>query len=185
MSILFGILIAIILYFRIKRIIKIFFSLRFWLGLVLNGAFFYIVSLFFSDMVETLSYYIDKYIHYFAIEDLDFVAMISAYALCFIVWVFLCNKSKAFATPFIFVLSVVTLGLVIFNISDGFDSSFEDGDNYDSNDSSSNQTWIDPHEVRGYERSDGTYVESYYRDGDGNTNINRGLDEGGGYYRKY
>jgi hypothetical protein len=51
---------------------------------------------------------------------------------------------------------VATLGLVIFNVSDGFDSAFDDGDDYGDDDSSSNQTWVDPHEVSGYVRSDGT-----------------------------
>ncbi|RDU37077.1 hypothetical protein DRW41_10350 [Neobacillus piezotolerans] len=43
--------------------------------------------------------------------------------------------------------------------------------------------FVKPHHVDGYFRSDGTYVEGYYRDGDGNTAINRPLEAGGGYLR--
>lgn len=41
--------------------------------------------------------------------------------------------------------------------------------------------FVQPHEVKSYYRNDGTYVEGYYRDGDGNTSINRSVDQGGGY----
>ncbi len=108
--------------------------------------------------------------------------MIAVGALCFFLWVFLCKRSKAFVTPFIFVLSVATLGLVIFNVSDGFDATIDDDDNFGEDDDS---TWVDPHEVSGYERADGTSVEGYYRDGDGDTTIDRPIDEGGGFFRRY
>ncbi|WP_339276367.1 hypothetical protein MKY59_05120 [Paenibacillus sp. FSL W8-0426] len=37
---------------------------------------------------------------------------------------------------------------------------------------------VEPHYVEGYERADGTHVEGYYRDGDGDTSVNR---PNGGY----
>lgn len=40
----------------------------------------------------------------------------------------------------------------------------------------------DPHWVEGYERADGTYVESYYRDGDDDCDTILDKSEGGGYY---
>lgn len=43
--------------------------------------------------------------------------------------------------------------------------------------------FVKPHQVNGYYRQDGTYVDSYYRDGDGNTTINRTEAQGGGYWR--
>jgi hypothetical protein len=43
--------------------------------------------------------------------------------------------------------------------------------------------FVDPHEVSDYVRSDGTEVEGYWRDGDGNTNIDRTIEQGGGYFR--
>jgi hypothetical protein len=172
MAIILGILIAIILYFRIKKILRIFFSFRFWIGLVLNAVFFYGVYTYFSSIKETLKYYIHTYIDSLNFEQEEFIAMIGVGALCFFIWIFLCRRSRAFVTPFIFVLSVATLGLVIFNASDGFDSAIDD--DFDSSDSTSNQTWVDPHEVSGYERGDGTQVSGYIRDG-----------EGEGYLRRY
>ena len=40
--------------------------------------------------------------------------------------------------------------------------------------------YVSPHNVRPYQRKDGTYVSGYWRDGDGNTDINRAT----GYYAK-
>ncbi|MGG0936982.1 hypothetical protein ABHN11_12840 [Brevibacillus centrosporus] len=42
---------------------------------------------------------------------------------------------------------------------------------------------VKPHWVNGYERAEGTYVEGYWRDGDGNTSVNLTEEEGGGYLR--
>lgn len=44
-------------------------------------------------------------------------------------------------------------------------------------------SFVDPHEVSDYVRSDGTEVEGYWRDGDGNTTIDRTIEQGGGYLR--
>lgn len=46
-----------------------------------------------------------------------------------------------------------------------------------------NTHFVNPHYVDGYLRSDGTFVEGYYRDGDGNTAIDRSAEAGGGYLR--
>lgn len=46
-----------------------------------------------------------------------------------------------------------------------------------------NTHFVTPHEVDSYLRKDGTHVEGYYRDGDGNTSINRTENQGGGYFR--
>lgn len=43
--------------------------------------------------------------------------------------------------------------------------------------------FVKPHEVSGYVKKDGTVVSGYYRDGDGNTSINRTEAQGGGYVR--
>lgn len=42
---------------------------------------------------------------------------------------------------------------------------------------------VKPHEVSGYTRADGTYVEGYTRDGDGNPNTQLTEQQGGGYLR--
>jgi len=44
-----------------------------------------------------------------------------------------------------------------------------------------NQHFVNPHPVSGYVRGDGTQVDGYWRDGDGNTSIDRGVEDGGGY----
>ncbi|MEC0304259.1 hypothetical protein [Terribacillus saccharophilus] len=44
--------------------------------------------------------------------------------------------------------------------------------------------FVDPHPVSSYVRSDGTVVDSYYRDGDGNPDTQLTKDEGGGWFRK-
>lgn len=44
----------------------------------------------------------------------------------------------------------------------------------------SRQHYVSPHMVRDYQRRDGTFVAGYWRDGDGNTDINRGY----GYFRR-
>lgn len=40
--------------------------------------------------------------------------------------------------------------------------------------------YVTPHSVRPYRRKDGTYVSGFWRDGDGNTDINRST----GYYAR-
>ncbi|MFS0864556.1 hypothetical protein [Fredinandcohnia sp. 179-A 10B2 NHS] len=41
--------------------------------------------------------------------------------------------------------------------------------------------FVNPHEVSGYITEDGTVVEGYFRDGDGDTSFDRAVDDGGGY----
>lgn len=43
--------------------------------------------------------------------------------------------------------------------------------------------YVDPHYVSGYERADGTVVDGYWRDGDGDTSVNLSKEDGGGYER--
>jgi Protein of unknown function (DUF3892) len=43
--------------------------------------------------------------------------------------------------------------------------------------------FVEPHYVEGYFRQDGTYVDGYWRDGDGNTDIDLTIEDGGGYIR--
>jgi hypothetical protein len=40
---------------------------------------------------------------------------------------------------------------------------------------------VAPHWVDGYYRADGTYVEGYWRDGDGDTTVDRTVEQGGGW----
>ncbi|OLO27070.1 hypothetical protein BTR23_21300 [Alkalihalophilus pseudofirmus] len=43
--------------------------------------------------------------------------------------------------------------------------------------------FVEPHYVMSHTRSDGTHVEGYWRDGDGNTSFDRAAEDGGGYLR--
>ncbi|MGR3766001.1 hypothetical protein [Rossellomorea sp. NS-SX7] len=43
--------------------------------------------------------------------------------------------------------------------------------------------FVEPHYVDPYIRKDGTLVEGYFRDGDGNSSIDTPLEQGGGYIR--
>ncbi|WP_156816885.1 hypothetical protein [Salsuginibacillus kocurii] len=43
--------------------------------------------------------------------------------------------------------------------------------------------FVEPHHVDGYVREDGVEVDSYWRDGDGDTSVDLTAEEGGGYYR--
>lgn len=52
-----------------------------------------------------------------------------------------------------------------------------------TNQASTNVHEVKPHWVNGYERVDGTYVEGYWRDGDGNTSVNLSEEHGGAYLR--
>ncbi|PIC96648.1 hypothetical protein CSV69_03755 [Sporosarcina sp. P26b] len=47
----------------------------------------------------------------------------------------------------------------------------------------SSLNFVEPHSVKGYHRADGTPVNGYYRDGDGDTSVDRDVDQGGGYFR--
>ncbi|RXJ02224.1 hypothetical protein DS745_07490 [Anaerobacillus alkaliphilus] len=42
---------------------------------------------------------------------------------------------------------------------------------------------VEPHFVEGYTKANGTEVQGYWRDGDGDTSVNRTAEEGGGYNR--
>ena len=46
-----------------------------------------------------------------------------------------------------------------------------------------NNHFVQPHYGDPYIRADGTLVDGYFRDGDGNTKIDRTIDQGGGYIR--
>lgn len=47
--------------------------------------------------------------------------------------------------------------------------------------SNDEEHFVNPHWVDEYERSDGTQVDGYWRDGDGDTSVDRGVEEGGGW----
>lgn len=59
---------------------------------------------------------------------------------------------------------------------------FDDADK-PLNNSEDDETFVTPHWVDGYTKADGTNVDGYWRDGDGDTSVNLNEDEGGGYLR--
>ena len=62
------------------------------------------------------------------------------------------------------------------------DDLFEEPGEAQGSDAAAPEThFVEPHEVEGYEKEDGTFVEGYWRDGDGDTSHDRTLEEGGGY----
>lgn len=46
------------------------------------------------------------------------------------------------------------------------------------------ETFVSPHYVEGYTKSNGTEVDGYWRDGDGDTSVDLSKEDGGGYFRK-
>lgn len=45
------------------------------------------------------------------------------------------------------------------------------------------ESFVNPHWVEGFVRSDGGIIDSYWRDGDGDTSINLSEADGGGFFR--
>ena len=45
-------------------------------------------------------------------------------------------------------------------------------------------TFVNPHYVEGYTNKNGTEIEGYWRDGDGDTSVDISKEDGGGYFRK-
>lgn len=65
-----------------------------------------------------------------------------------------------------------------------FDQGSEEMPNFDNTlEQESEVHWVEPHQVNSYFKTDGTYVEGYWRDGDGDTSINLSTEQGGGYTR--
>jgi tryptophan-rich sensory protein len=91
--------------------------------------------------------------------------------LVLIIWIILLFKNKPMKKAGILILSIISLGFLFIKPDSKVDTS------------ESSTTFVDPHYVSGYEREDGTYVDGYWRDGDGDTSINRTVEEGGGYWR--
>lgn len=86
------------------------------------------------------------------------------------------NKKKVH-TVGLFIGSICA-GALFRNILENLSSGSGSGVN------SSDTTFVEPHEVSGYTRKDGTVVDSYWRDGDANPLTTLTKENGGGYFRK-
>jgi hypothetical protein len=73
------------------------------------------------------------------------------------------------------IAAVGALSVGVFEIVDGI----EDIDLLDDG----ADEFVSPHWVSSYTRGDGTSVDGYWRDGDGDTTIDLGIDNGGGFMR--
>lgn len=141
MEILIGILIVVLILWRLYKTLLMLTRLRFWIGLLLNGLFVWLAyTLFFDDTPIQLN------------TELHPIFIVIGIFLLFVF------ASRTFRMPLLFCLSIVTLGLFMF----GFDF---DGDNdvYATDDPGVHH--VEPHYVQGYERVDGTEVNGYMRDG--------------------
>lgn len=79
-------------------------------------------------------------------------------------------------------LTALALGMRINNYNNAMNANTNNNNNNVNNDNNG-QTFVDPHHVDGYTKADGTYVRDYWRDGNGDSNIDLTKEQGGGYYR--
>lgn len=76
----------------------------------------------------------------------------------------------------------VAIGALSIGVLDALDIIGDDGVEMDLVDAD-DESFVNPHWVEGFVRSDGGIIDSYWRDGDGDTSIDLSLPEGGGFFR--
>lgn len=74
------------------------------------------------------------------------------------------------------------IGALSIGVLDAFDIIGDDEAGMDLADAD-DESFVNPHWVEGFVRSDGGIIDSYWRDGDGDTSINLSEGEGGGFFR--
>ncbi|MFB9324979.1 hypothetical protein ACFFSY_03470 [Paenibacillus aurantiacus] len=62
-----------------------------------------------------------------------------------------------------------------------FGEYFADNEDMEHQEINPEQHFVNPNYVNGYDRDDGTHVEGYWRDGDGDTSVDLQVEDGGGY----
>jgi hypothetical protein len=164
MGLILFILLAFILIVRLSKIIKMLKDPQVWKGIGFHFLFLLILNVF-AAIAEGIA----------EIVDTDGVDTFSADViyLIFGLWLISSFLNKPMKKAGMLVLSIIFLGF-LFNRPD---------QDFPIDSSESSTTFVDPHFVNGYEREDGTYVDGYWRDGDGDTSINRTIEKGGGYWR--
>jgi hypothetical protein len=122
---------------------------------------------------------------YDSVDFPDFVYVISeklSYVLI-ILWIVLSFALESMRKALFFALSIISLGLLFSNPGrNGLD---DFNDNATPLKEEPSNTFVNPHYVNSYEKQDGTNVEGYWRDGDGDTTTNVSVKEGGGYLRTH
>ena len=92
-------------------------------------------------------------------------------------WICLSFVFEPMRKAILFFLAIVSFGLFLFNPGrDGTEPSINEN-------ADTSYAFVDPHYVNSYEMQNGTQVDGYWRDGDGDTSNNLTLEEGGGYWR--
>lgn len=176
MAFIFGTLLILAIIYRIyvtvSQMITMIKKPIFW-----KATFFYIVyiylSIFIIEKFSALLNFIFDYLPLNLIFIILFlgIMLIPIYFIGYLYYAILCKKYPQLILPLHFTLLIVSLGLIalkLYNIN---------------NLNQSDKTFVDPHHVNGYTKSDGTQVSGYWRDGDGNPNTTLTREEGGGYFR--
>lgn len=180
---LLGILIAIFIIYRLSKLVKLLFLPQFWIGVAINTVYVLLVATFIDEM------------------DLDFGEGVAFSLVALIVLIFFALIIRPMRLPLLFLLGVVSIGLIIFNVNVDTDvgevvappdaippsndlaaaMAAEPASIGSGTDAGVHH--VAPHWVDGYARSDGTFVEGHWRDGDGNPNTTLTEQQGGGYER--
>lgn len=170
------ILLAILLIVRICKligeIILIIKNPKFKQGCIITFLYFltfFTFNCFFSSIAEAISSFLN--IDYYTVSD---TLTISLLILALIGYIYILKSFPETKLLFKLIFLLLSLGLVIFL----FYSRLESREN-----SSKNGEFVNPHDVNGYTRADGTEVSSYFRDGDGDPTTRLSKEDGGGYWR--
>lgn len=159
--IILGIVIICRIIIIIQKIFQLLVSGYFWIGVILNIVLFNGVKVLYEKLYDESIY-----------DILNGSGSSLIFLSCVIIaWIVLLYYVKILRMPFYLLLLILSLGLIIYNIDNRLDLSGDDN------------TFVDPHQVDGYYKKDGSYVNGYWRDGDGNTSVNLTKSEGGGYWR--
>ncbi len=88
-------------------------------------------------------------------------------------------RVKSGASSIVKTVAVGALAIGVIDFIDGADGIDVDADMATDTDASNH--YVNPNHVDSYVRADGTVVEGYWRDGDGDTSVDKTAAEGGGY----
>ena len=106
------------------------------------------------------------------------------------------EKAKSGAKKLLKAGAISALAIGVFEVIDGFEAVSDSVDpdahgvfiNHEEGSpvhgESVTEHYVHPHYVEGYVRDDGTVVDGYWRDGDGDTSVDLSAKVGGGYFRR-
>ncbi|QCX33146.1 hypothetical protein FDN13_05210 [Caloramator sp. E03] len=181
MSIILGILLALAIIYRIyislKNLIRILLNPKFYIASLILYLYVKIglKILSFTDKIFNTIFPYSSDENFF-VELINIIFYLSVMGIIIYIlgkiYYKASQRNSSLMLPIYFMLILLSLGAIAFKVY-----------NMTSNSSNNNREFVDPHWVNGYKRKDGTFVNGYWRDGDGNTNINLDKEHGGGYYR--